>query len=265
MPNTLRRWVAILSVACAVLGVVVCIAASMRGQPVPLWDWAATMYGGVFSLFLVFDYVGRTLAMARRAADARRAPLSSRRPVAPEQSVVVAESPHSVRLTRVRAADKEWLETMARAAATEVAALEHGRPGATARSIGQIDVQSWLDSPQTYTFLFLAGAERVGACAVESSHSLALLRLFYVESQWRRRHIGRMAMQELLQFLSLAGFERVLVEVARTNLRARNFFAVCGFRPTGAEQGAADVWERGLQASGDDGAASVGGLSGLSG
>ncbi|MCL6626707.1 GNAT family N-acetyltransferase [Alicyclobacillus shizuokensis] len=262
MPNTWRRWVAILSVVCAVFGVAACVADSVRGQSVPLWDWAVMIYGGVFSLFLIFDYVGRTLAMARRAADARRGPLPSRRPVPPERSVVMAESPQSLQLTRVRAADKEWFDTMARAAATEVAALEHGRPGATACRIEQINVQAWLDSPQTYTFFFLAGAERVGACAVESSRSLALLRMFYVESQWRRRHIGRMAMQELLQFLSLAGFERVLVEVARTNLRARNFFAVCGFRPTGAEEGEADVWERRLQASGDNEAAPADGLSG---
>ncbi|WP_026962340.1 GNAT family N-acetyltransferase [Alicyclobacillus herbarius] len=240
MAAGLRKWVSVLSVMTAVAGFTGCVVLRLRGVAIPLWDIVLMIYGGVFCLFLFFDSASRGLAQARQAADARRR-VPPRRTLRPEQQVVVTGSRLEVKLTRARREDAEVFQQMADTAVAEVLALQNQRP-ADHPELRVMDARAWLESSGMYAFFILADDDCVGNCAVDAFDTTARIRLFYVASPWRRQHVGRQAMRQLLEFLSLTGVEEVLVEFAPENLRARNFFAVCGFRPAAAGADETNLW-----------------------
>ena len=96
-------------------------------------------------------------------------------------------------------------------------------------------------------FLLAKQKKIVGCAGLKNlSEQEGLLKRFYVARDFRGKGLALMLFEDISRFAREQGYERIVLDVFKDNLRAKRFFEKCGFKPFNPEQN--EKWKESKQA-----------------
>ena len=97
-------------------------------------------------------------------------------------------------------------------------------------------IREEIEFPQAYTCVCEADGLIVGFATMQTAAEFAGINELGVLSEYRRRGIGRMIMEDLLRECASRGCDHVSLEVRRSNAPAKNLYRSFGFSEAGVRK-----------------------------
>ena len=126
--------------------------------------------------------------------------------------------------------------TIRKALPEDAAAIYDVELAITVRPWNEGQIREEIEFPQAYTCVCEADGKIVGFATMQTAAEFAHINELGVFSEYRRRGIGRMIMEDLMRECALRGCDHVSLETRRSNTPAKNLYGSFGFREAGVRR-----------------------------